>query len=83
MFSPTETQLASTGAMLRGMREAVGLSLEELAERAGPDPRTGRTPSKGTLSRFERGQRTISADLLARIARAIADETHAKRRAAA
>lgn len=74
MFSPTETQLASTGAMLRGMREAVGLTLVELAGRVGA--------TKSTLSRFERGQRTVSPELLARICRAIADETHSKRRAA-
>lgn len=82
MFSPTGTQLASTGAMLRGMREAVGLSQEELAQRAGPDPRTGKFTTKGTISRFERGERAVSADLLARIARAIADEVNAQRSAA-
>lgn len=60
--------------MLRAMREEVGLTLSGLAERA--------DVSKATLSRFERGERYVSADLLARIARAIADEVHAKRGAA-
>lgn len=74
MFSPTETQLASTGAMLRGMREAVGLSLVQLAELA--------EVSRSTVSRFERGERTVSAEILARITRVIADHITDKRSAA-
>lgn len=74
MFTPTETQLPSMGAALRAMREGVGLTISELADRSGT--------TKSTLSRFENGQRTISADLLSRVARAIADEAHAKRRVA-
>lgn len=60
--------------MLRAMREGVGLGQTELADRL--------DISKTTLSRFENGHRTISIDLLARIARTIADEITAKRRAA-
>jgi len=74
MFTPTPTQLPQTGATLRAMREGIGLSLSDLATRAGT--------TKTTVSRFERGQRVISADLLARIARVIADETASKRGAA-
>lgn len=71
MFTPTTPQVASVGATLRAMREGVGLTISDLAERA--------DTSKSTLSRFENGQRTISADLLSRIARVIADQAHAKR----
>lgn len=74
MFTPTETQAATVGATLRAMRIGVGLTVALLAERAGT--------TKSTLSRFENGQRTISADLLSRVARVIADEVAAKRRAA-
>lgn len=63
------------GHALRAMREGVELSLSDLAERAGT--------TKSTLSRFENGQRTVSADLLSRIARVIADEANARRRGAA
>lgn len=74
MFTPTQTQLAPMGAALRAMREGVDLTISELASRSGT--------TKSTLSRFENGQRTISADLLSRVARVIADEAHARRRAA-
>lgn len=55
------------------MREGLGLSTEYLAERAGT--------SKATISRLETGRRTVSADLLARIARVLAEETEARRSA--
>lgn len=73
MFTPTETQLAPMGAALRAMRLGVGLTTEALAQRAGT--------SRSTVSRFENGQRTISADLLSRIARVIANEAHSRRAA--
>ena len=61
------------GVALKAMRQGVGLTITELAERAGT--------TKSTLSRFENGQRTIGADLLSRVARVIADEAHARRAA--
>lgn len=79
MFTPDPNQLPQTGATLRAMREGAGLSLAEVAERARTPERT---VSKGTLSRFERGQRNISAELLERIVRVIADELKTKRDAA-
>lgn len=66
MFTPDLPQAPQTGAMLRAMRTATGLSLAQVAERAGT--------TKPTLSRFERGQRVISADLLERVLRVIKDE---------
>lgn len=66
MFTPTHPQLAAFGAVLRAMREGCGLSVTELAERCGTN--------KSTISRLERGQRTVSADLLANLTRAIADK---------
>ncbi len=73
MFTPTPAQVASVGATLRAMRQGVDLSLNDLAARA--------STTKTTLSLFENGRRTISADLLARIARVIADEAVSKRSA--
>lgn len=74
MFTPSPDQLPHTGAALRAMRTGAGLSLSDLADRC--------NTTKSTISRFERGQRLISAELLARIARAIADELATKRGAA-
>lgn len=74
MTSSNQTQQGAVGAMLRAMREGVGLDQTEVARRLGV--------SKTTLSRFENGHRVISPDLLSRVARVIADEITAKRRAA-
>lgn len=74
MNPPNQTQWAAVGAMLAGMREGVALDQAEMAARVGV--------SKSTLSRFENGHRAISADLLSRIARVIADEISARRAAA-
>lgn len=75
MFSPQPNQARSVGETLRAMREGAGLSIREVAERT--------STTKATVSLFERGQRVISADLLARIARVIADEIASKRGGAA
>lgn len=75
MHPSSTPQLTPTGAMLRAMREAVGLTLDQMATRTGA--------TKSTLSRFERGERIISPELLARITRVLADETNARRRGAA
>lgn len=72
MQTPTLTQMPEVGAMLRAMREGVGLSQSEMAVRAGT--------SKATLSRFEHGQRIISADLLARIINVVSDEVRTSMR---
>lgn len=64
MLPPTPTQTPALGAVVRVAREVSGLSLPTVAERAGL--------SKSTLSRFERGQRVISADTLERVAQVIA-----------
>lgn len=74
MFSPTPEEAQALGRVLRAMREGVGLSIRELASRVGI--------THSTLSRFERGERIVSAETLARIARVIADEIAAKRSAA-
>lgn len=49
------------------MREAQGLTLQELAERVGCDA--------GYLSRVERGERNPSRYFLAALSEALADET--------
>lgn len=74
MITPTDTQIGVTGEVLRQAREGVGLTLTDLAARV--------QISKSTLSRFETGQRTLSADLLTRIAATIAAEAIARRGAA-
>lgn len=48
---------------LRSLRTALGLSLEELGDRAGLSP--------STISRVETGKRTISLDILLTLARAL------------
>lgn len=78
MNTPTQTQMAQVGAMLRAMREGVRLSQSEMAELVGT--------SKATLSRFENGQRVISAELLSKISGVVAvkvAEADKRRRAAA
>ena len=62
------------GPFLRTMRESVNLSQEHCAELAGI--------TKGTLSRVERGEREPSIELIARLARIIADALAAERGAA-
>lgn len=74
MFSPTPEEAHALGRALRAMREAVELSIREEASRCGI--------THTTLSRFERGERIVSAETLARITRVIADEIAAKRNAA-
>lgn len=74
MFPPTVTQASALGAMLRAMRQGVGMSLSDLAERVGAH--------KATLSRIENGQRVAGAELLSRIAQVIADEIKTLRDAA-
>lgn len=64
--------------MLRAMREGVGLTQSEMADAV--------QTSKATLSRFENGQRVISAELLSKIAAVVAakvGEADKRRRAAA
>lgn len=64
--------------MLRAMREGVGLTQSEMADAV--------QTSKATLSRFENGQRVISAALLSKIAAVVAakvGEADKRRRAAA
>jgi transcriptional regulator with XRE-family HTH domain len=78
MNTPTQTQMAEVGAMLRAMREGVGISQSEMADMVGK--------SKATLSRFENGTRVISAELLSKIAAVVAAElakSDKRRRAAA
>jgi transcriptional regulator with XRE-family HTH domain len=53
---------------LRDLRAAVGITLEQLAERI--EEVSGLKPSRGTLSALETGGRGVSADLLAAIAAA-------------
>lgn len=74
MFSPTPDEAQALGRVLRAMREGVGLSIREEARRV--------ELTHSTLSRFERGERIISAETLARVARVIADEIAATRNAA-
>lgn len=66
MTTPTPSQVApNEGAALKVLRIGANLTLEDLAGRV--------EISKSTLSRFENGQRLISADLRYRLTRAIAD----------
>lgn len=62
MVAPTELEDV-VRARLRGLRVALGWSLDELAERA--------HMSASTLSRVETGKRTISLDLLQTLANAL------------
>jgi transcriptional regulator with XRE-family HTH domain len=51
------------GSKLRAVREAKGLTLTDVAKRAGIAP--------GHLSRVERGQRGLSVESLARVAKVL------------
>lgn len=62
------------------MRLGAGLSQTDLAERV---KASGWRVTKSTISRFETGERRPSPELLARIARVVADEVNAKRGRAA
>lgn len=73
MLPPTKPQASAIGAALRAMRQEVELSLRDVAGRCGI--------SAVTLSKYERGERVVSAETLARIARTIADEVAARRAA--
>lgn len=68
--APTE----NLGPTLRAMRLGASLSQTELAERV--------DATKSTISRFETGERRPSPELLARIARVVADEANRKKAAA-
>lgn len=63
---PKKTQAVAAGSSgrppnrLREWRKAAGLSLEELAHRVGS--------TTATLSRYERGQRSLTVDLLVQLA---------------
>jgi len=70
MFSPTPEESETLGRVLRALREGVRMSLREEARRVGV--------THATLSRFERGERIVSAETLARIARVVADEIASK-----
>lgn len=74
MIPPTKPQAAALGDAMRAMRKTVDLSLRDVARRVGV--------TATTLSLYERGERVVSAETLARIARVIADEVKAKRDAA-
>jgi transcriptional regulator with XRE-family HTH domain len=71
MAEPTTTQ-ALTGAMLRAMREGLGLTLDELAEMTGL--------SKTSLSRYENGRRRLGNGAAHALERAIANHMHARTR---
>ena len=66
MLPPTSTSAASVGAALREMRQEAGIKIREMARAVGI--------SATTLSLYERGRRPVSAETVARYARAIADE---------
>lgn len=66
MIPPNRTQSAALGATLREMRESVGLRQSDVAKAL--------KTSVPTISLYERGKRTISAELLAQFTRLIADE---------
>lgn len=57
--------MEEAGSALRAMREALGLTLEQLATKAGCDA--------GYLSRVERGERNPSRYFLAHLAYVLAD----------
>jgi len=68
----TEPPHTITGEVLRGMRDGVGMTLRTMAERVGC--------SHQHLARVESGERALTPDLAAKVARAIAD--HLNRHAA-
>lgn len=68
MTGPTDIE-AVVRARMRGLRGALGLSLDDLAAR------TNLSPS--TISRIETGKRTISLDVLVPLARALGVEVDA------
>lgn len=68
MYSPTEDEAEALGRLIRSFRKHAGLSLQECAARIGV--------THSTLSRFERGERTIAPETLARFSRVIADEAN-------
>lgn len=63
----TLMQAQHPGALVRAMRRRRGLTLDELADQSGM--------SKGHLSRFERGQKTVSLAGLMRVAQALHTST--------
>ena len=63
-----EVDSVQVGSRLRGMRQAKGLSLNEVARRAGV--------SGGNLSRIERGEYPLWTSYLVRIARVLGDEVY-------
>ena len=67
----TEPPHTITGEVLRGMRDGVGMTLRTMADLVGC--------SHQHLARVESGERALTPDLAAKVARAIAD--HLNRRA--
>lgn len=67
MLQSTPEEAITVGATMRAAREGAGLSLRETARRLGV--------THATLSRFERGQRVVSAETLTRLRDVILDET--------
>jgi plasmid maintenance system antidote protein VapI len=74
-FTDTYQQPLPKGDVLRALREGVGLSLRELADRinANAAQGQGRTVTHGHIGRVESGERPVTPRLAARIARVVAD----------